>query len=351
MSLTPPNPVGIKPAFMPHIEGMRAIAILLVVWFHISEHNNEIASWARLPQGFYGVDVFIVIMGYLLIKGFINNPGITFSQFASRKLARLYVPLAAAILLTCGLSLFCLDADLLVDMAKTGLAAMLGIANIQLKISTSGYFAGDASMNPFLHLWYLGITTQLFVLAYLTFSYIRKRGKRVTICILSIIGCLSLCCTILNPLRALIERIGFACPWEYNIFSYYDTAPRIWEFLAGGIVLLLPEIKNKKAASLIPILAIAMILIPSCMRSCTSLVVFSVVSGTILLIRYASNSGIRYLFTNKATQWLGSISFSLYLIHVPLIVCYKGFFFLDISTRHAVYLLFTSILVAWVFLQ
>ena len=307
------------------------------------------ADWIRLPQGFYGVDVFIVIMGYLLIKGFVNRPEITFSQFASRKLTRLYVPLAAAIILTSGLSLFCMDADLLVDMAKTGTSAMLGAANVQLKISTEGYFAGDASMNPFLHLWYLGVATQLFILAYLTLCIIRKWKKKAIILILSIIGGFSLCCTILNPLRSLIEIAGFTCPWEYNIFSYYDTIPRIWELLAGGAVLFLPEIKNKKAASGIVLTSLAMILIPSCMKSCSSLVVFSVVIGTVLFIRYAHNSSITYLFSNKAAQWLGAISFSLYLIHVPLIVCYKGFFFRDFSSTSAACFLLACLPFAYAF--
>lgn len=307
------------------------------------------ATWALLPKGFYGVDIFIVIMGYLLIRGFINKPGITIGQFFNRKLARLYFPMAVAIVLTCILSLFCLDADLLTNMAQTGISAMLGEGNFQLKRSTEGYFDSNASMNPFLHLWYLGVATQLFALAYLILICVRKQRTRIIVGFLAILGSISFICTILNPLRSVLLKLGLPCFWEYDFFSYYDSIPRIWELLAGGLVLFLPELKNKKLTSLIVIAALAMVIIPASAKSISSLSIIPVVTGTVLLIRYTDKSHIANLFSNKVTQWLGKISFSLYLVHVPLIVCYKGFFFNDIPTIHAPLILVISIFIAWIF--
>lgn len=306
-------------------------------------------EWARLPQGFYGVDVFIVIMGFLLIKGFINKPEITFLQFASRKLARLYIPLAAAIILTCGLSLFCLDANLLANMGQTGISSLLGEGNFQLKRSTTGYFAHDSSLNPFLHLWYLGVTTQLFVLAYLALVFLRHKKTRTIIWVLSLTGGISLFCAILNPLRTFISSAGLICPWEYNVFSYYDTIPRVWELIAGGTVLILPEIRNRKASLLLCVAALIMILFPALSKSCSSLAIIPAIFGTVLFIKYAQFSGLNYFFSNKFILWIGSISFSLYLVHVPLIVCYKGFFFNDINTLTAVGILLVSTITAWAF--
>lgn len=306
--------------FLPHVEGLRAIAIFLVVWFHLSQHNDGGETLFSLPQGFYGVDVFIVIMGYFLFFGFVRNPSVTWKHFFQKKLSRLLLPLNFLILIICFLSLFFLDFSGLREMASTAICAMLGGANIQLKYSTSGYFAGDTSLNPLFHTWYIGVAVQLFVISYLLFLFLKNRCFSTILIVLSIVGVFSFICDMGDPIKTLFSRWGISTPWRYGEFSYYDVIPRIWELLAGGIVFLLPNVSNKKFSLLICICASFLVLIPSCSASTSSVVSVMVVLGTVFLIRYGRECCLSAILSNNFMLRLGKISFSLYLVHVPIIV-------------------------------
>ncbi len=158
--------------FLTHVAGLRGLAILLVVWFHISQNNAVMPPALTLPFGCFGVDVFFVIMGYFLIgsftKGKINaldwRSAISFSV---GKFYRLWPPLAVMLIAGTILRLFFLDCDQLSTMARTAKRALEGTANIYLAKSTAGYFAEGSGMNPFLHTWYLSVTVQFFLISYI----------------------------------------------------------------------------------------------------------------------------------------------------------------------------------------
>ena len=338
-----------KQAFLPHVAGMRAFAIIFVVWFHLSQNNTHLQSWAQLPQGFYGVDIFIAIMGYFFIKGMLKKEDTSLITFISGKISRLFVPLAIIVFLTCILSLFCLDSTGLCNMGKTGVATMLGGANLQLKYSESDYFSLGSAMNPFFHTWYISVAIQLLVSGFICFAILRKCSAKARVTVLVTIAVISWLCDLADPIRSVLLHFNLPCPWEWGVFSYYDVIPRIWVFLAGGLAIFLPEIRNRYLLSSICFIALMFVLFPVLSKSSSSSCVMAVAAGTILLIRYAGSSWLSPVLNNKVVLWIGRISFSLYLVHVPIIVAFKGYFYTPIYFTQALCLFLFSVLAGAIF--
>lgn len=337
-------------SFLSHVAGLRGWAILLIVWFHITGVGAAVPEWARLPYGYFGVEVFIVIMGYFLIAGFVRKGDVPLLPFAEGKFMRLAVPAAAVILPVLIASLFVVDCDELRAMSKTAAAALYGMANNQLIRSTSSYFATDSSLNPFLHLWYLSVAMQLFLLGYAGYLALRRLPRKVIVGVLSLAAVLSYAYSMAEPARTALAALGLPCPWGEGCVSYYATLPRLWELLAGGAVLLLPEVANRGKAGALSLLGFLLVLVPACCRGeAAQALTLPVVVGTMLLIRYGAAGVTRVLLGNRAALWLGGISTSVYLVHMPLLVLWKQWTFRAPTLTAGAVLLLLSLLVGWGF--
>jgi len=139
------------------IDGLRAIAVLLVVIFH--------AFPKSMPGGFIGVDVFFVISGFLIstiILTDVNQGIFSFKHFYTRRIKRI-LPSLLTVLSTCLIfGWFALLADEYQLLGKHTTAGTLFISNIVLW-SESGYFDTAAELKPLLHLWSLGIEEQFYL--------------------------------------------------------------------------------------------------------------------------------------------------------------------------------------------
>lgn len=339
-----------KQSFLSHVAGLRGWAILLIVWFHITGSGAAMPEWIRLPYGYFGVEVFIVIMGYFLISGFVRKENVPLLPFAEGKFMRLLVPAAAVVLPVLLASLFVVDCDELRAMSKTAAAALYGMANNQLIRSTSSYFATDSSLNPFLHLWYLSVAAQLFLLGYAGYFVLRRLPRRAMVCVLALAAGLSYAYSMAEPARMALSALGLPCPWKGGCVSYYATLPRLWELLAGGAVLLLPEAISRAKAGAAALIGFLLVLVPACSHSeAAQALTLPVVFGTMLLIRYGAAGVTAILLGNRAALWLGGISTSVYLVHMPLLVLWKQWTFCAPAPTAAVVLLLLSLVVGWGF--
>lgn len=339
-----------KPSFLSHVAGLRGWAILLIVWFHITGTGSGVPTWASLPYGYFGVEVFIVIMGYFLISGFVRKGDVPLLPFIEGKFMRLMVPTAVLVLIVLAASLFVVDCDELRAMSKTGGAALHGTANLQLIRSTKSYFATDSSLNPFLHLWYLSVALQLFALGYAGYFILRRLPRKATISLLTLVAVVSYAFSMAGPVRLFLTEAGFPCPWKEDLISYYATLPRLWELLAGGAVLLLPEVTGRAKAATLSSLGFAMILVPACSHgNAVQALSLPVVLGTMLVIRYGAGGPIGLLLNNRTAQWIGGISTSVYLVHMPVLVLWKQWTFCRPTLTVSAILLVLSLLTAWGF--
>lgn len=335
--------------FLTHVAGLRAIAILLVVWFHISLCNSNLPEWAVLPCGYFGVDIFLVIMGYFLIAGYVRRPDYPLKDFARSKALRLIPPMTIMIVLAFAACMWVMDYKEIRAIAKTGLGALLGYSNYQLMDSSAGYFAEDSTLNAYLHTWYLAVTIQVFAFSYVLYALVRKRSRGVVILVISVIAGLSLLWNQAGNIRMALVAMGAPQFGPAEFVSYYDTLPRLWEIAAGGLVLLLPTWQERWKSFTATLAGLVLIVWPTFSGITTMNLTPLVVLGTILLIRYMPDCCLHHLLSNPVTQWLGGISFSVYLVHMPLLVFYRAYTLNAPDLCASLVILLLSILAGYVF--
>lgn len=311
-----------KGSFLKHIAGLRAIAIIFVVLFHLDGQ-----LWTH---GYLGVDVFLVITGYLLFcgeakraeqRGWRKPLG-----FLARRIGRLVPSMAVLILLTLGAGAFLLQTPDEIFASRVGYMALLAKANIFLAEEQANYFAADTEFNPLLHLWYLSVALQVYLL-WAAGSFVMQRlPRRGIILTAGLAGLASLAYCYSFALHEWLVGMGLPVWEQSSAPSYYATLPRLWEVLAGGAALLLPAARRgwaNAAAVLGLVMVVAPMLIgviPGSEFAAQLPCALLAVAGSVLLIRYTPQSKAAALLENRVMLWLGGISFSVYLVHMPVII-------------------------------
>src|SRR5690606_28365108 len=155
------------------IEGLRAVAVLLVVIFHINE--------TLIPGGFVGVDLFFVISGYVITqriyKEGLDKPG-AFLEFYRRRIRRITPVLLFVVTITLVAGEFILLPEDMVDLSWSAVFSIFSAANVYftLYLDTS-YFANDSNTIPLLHLWSLGIEEQFYLVRPLLLFVLMKAPR------------------------------------------------------------------------------------------------------------------------------------------------------------------------------
>ena len=142
---------------VPAIEGLRAVAVLSVLFYHLNE--------ALLPGGFTGVDVFFVISGYVIAKSLRADSAASLGAFIlgfyKRRILRIVPALVFFLVsLSFACALFIPDSWLSAGNNETALWAFFGLSNFYLLHSADGYFSMRIPFNPFSHTWTLGVEEQ-----------------------------------------------------------------------------------------------------------------------------------------------------------------------------------------------
>ena len=160
---------GIGTAYRKDIDGLRGIAVLLVVGYH------AFPTWIK--SGFIGVDVFFVISGFLitgiLLSG-MDGGAFRFSAFYERRIRRLFPALAVVLVASSAFGRFALFPDEYARLAKH-VAGGAGFASNFVLWKESGYFDSAADTKPLLHLWSLAIEEQFYLVWPLMLWLTRKR--------------------------------------------------------------------------------------------------------------------------------------------------------------------------------
>ncbi|MEO8336938.1 MAG: acyltransferase, partial [bacterium] len=162
---------GRRPQFRPDIEGLRGVAILLVVLFH--------AGVSRLSGGFVGVDVFFVLSGFfitgLLVRD-IEHGGVNLTEFYARRALRLMPALLVVLFATLGLVMWLYAPIDRAPIADTARSVALYSGNIDFARGAVDYFSSGE--NPLLHTWSLAVEQQFYIvwpLLLLLIVYLHKR--------------------------------------------------------------------------------------------------------------------------------------------------------------------------------
>jgi len=212
-------------AFRPDIEGLRGIAVLLVVAFHA-----HVWLW---QGGFLGVDIFFVLSGYLitalLLQELETSGTLSLVGFYARRARRLLPAAAVVVVFVVVVGIFLLSPFEQIRYSKMALATTLYVSNLWFIRQSSDYFAADTANNPLLHTWSLAVEEQFYVvwpvLVWIGFRLARSRSGLCkilgSISVLSLVACIWLTRT--NQ------------PW-----AFFGSPPRAWEFGVGGIACMVP---------------------------------------------------------------------------------------------------------------
>lgn len=310
------------------IQALRGIAVLAVVLFHSKDDF--------FPLGYLGVDVFFVISGFvvtpLILRIFTKPPEekinwrfYNLRLFYERRFYRL-APALATTLFTSAALIFLFgpisDHKKFIDQ---GIATLFLIGNIGAYRHSESYFSPNP--NPLIHTWSLSVEEQIYIFLPLIFMLIlqfRNDLKKVTVAIFTIITLLSLISfTFPHLLQSIFFNLSIQKPLE---FSFYSTFDRIWQFTLGGLLYFIRyrhylKYKFLKKFNLVLIIAIILILFgPINMDLKASSVLASFLTTLIILFRSLEQLPSFFL---KVLIWLGDRSYSVYLVHMPLLYVAK----------------------------
>lgn len=300
---------------LTHIQGLRGIAILFIVLFHLLP--------SVCPNGYMGVDVFFVISGYFLIgRQLLTAETFHPLPFLKRKGERLLPPYLILLLLVAVIMIFLFPASEICKYSGLLKASLTGQPNTFLSHLSGNYFSSDSRSYPLMHLWYMGVLLQcylLFTLLFWGWSYFHCCRRTRIICALCL-GLISL---------AVAFLYLWHIPYDYAIDTYYWTSARIWEFILGGILYIAPKPQTRSSSFILAfgaLMALAVCTFIPLPNSATGILI-GAVCGSILL-HYGAAWKQFSILNSSFLIWIGSISFSLYLIHWPCI-CFSEYLLMD----------------------
>ncbi|ENZ6993265.1 acyltransferase family protein [Neisseria gonorrhoeae] len=218
--------------YRPEIDGLRAVAVLSVIIFHL---NNR---W--LPGGFLGVDIFFVISGFLItgiILSEIQNGSFSFRDFYTRRIKRIYPAFIAAVSLASVIASQIFLYEDFNQMRKTIELSTVFLSNIYLGFRL-GYFDLSADENPVLHIWSLAVEEQYYLLYPLLLIFCCKKTKSLrALRHISIILFLILTATSFLP-------AGFYTDILNQPNTYYLSTLRFPELLVGSLLAVYGQTQN-----------------------------------------------------------------------------------------------------------
>jgi peptidoglycan/LPS O-acetylase OafA/YrhL len=308
--------------FRPDIEGLRGLAILLVVIFHATLLSG---AAAQLSGGFIGVDLFFVISGFLitglLLREHERHGTISFSRFYARRVRRILPAAGVVLLVTIPASYLLVSLLSRPDTMSDAAAAALSIANIRFALTTD-YF-NPAGYSPFLHFWSLGVEEQFYLIWPLLFLAAAWHGSRrrigaalVGLIIVSLAA--SLWLTDRNP--------GYA---------FYLLPTRAWQLASGGLLALIVSSPLRVPSAMARLSTVGLIaagwagavgLIAAALLfgSNTAYPGLAAIVPTIAAVALIASGAARFgpgaLLRLAPLRFLGKISYSLYLWHWPILI-------------------------------
>ncbi|MGY1551681.1 acyltransferase family protein [Microbacterium sp. A588] len=335
--------------FIPHVQGLRAIAVLFVVLYHF---------WpGRLSGGYVGVDVFFVISGFLitahLVRELTSTGTVKLGQFWARRARRL-LPASLLVLLFCAIVVsvpYLTPTSALPAELKEIIASTFYVENWFLAFNSADYLALTGEPTTVQHYWSLSLEEQFYVLwpllmllaawvAVKWFSGARLRAVTIAIAIVSVASLIfCIVFTITDPAPA-----------------YFVTFTRMWQFGVGALIALVPMLRVQH-----PVLSFVLgwggilALLYTALRfdgqtPFPGYMALLPTLGAGAIIAASNTDRWWYptrLLAVRPMRFTGDISYSLYLWHWPLIVIAPSLPFWGLTIYHRVALLGICFVLAW----
>lgn len=299
-----------NPKYRPDIDGLRAIAVLSVLFFHV--------GFNRFSGGWVGVDVFFVISGFLitrLIRDEIEAGSFSFANFYARRARRLFASFIFTVAASFIAGSLIFDRVYLQHFAGEVVYALVAASNI-FYWRDGGYFGVAEQYKPLLHIWSLGVEEQFYLIWPLTIVLILGHFRRYLWPLLTLASLISL----------FMAEYFFYAGMEKAVFLLLPA--RIFEFAIGAMLVWLIRFQRTSQRVLEGALLFGLAFIfVAVFRFTTSTpfpTVYALVPclGSAFVIFGGTSINLRWILGNPLMVGIGKISYSLYLIHWPVIVFY-----------------------------
>lgn len=312
--------------YRAHIDGLRAFSVAGVVAYHGHFVWNDLRLF---PGGYLGVDVFLVISGFLITKLLLAESGLntlSIRHFYIRRIRRI-VPALYLVLCSSTIgALLILPPDAMMDFGEAGLSALFFVANIYFFLSSS-YFAEAAEFSPLLHLWSLSVEEQFYVIYPIALTLAIARWRSPLLFGLLMVGAISLAgAAVVRPVNS--EAV------------FYLVVFRTWELLAGAAMALRqPDNENvdvRQGEGFLTGLGFGLILLSFVLAPASAQAGLKfaplAVSGACLVVSFGGGaSAANMLLSARPVVGLGLISYSFYLWHQPLLAFARHYSINDLS--------------------
>ena len=342
--------------YLPFIDGLRALAVLPVVFFH--------ANFKLFEGGFVGVDVFFVISGFLITRLIIvdiENNRFSLSNFYFRRARRILPILFFIIFISIFFAIALMNSDQLRLYVNQIYSVIFFISNFFFWQNT-GYFDPSTEIQPLLHTWSLAVEEQFYIFFPLFLMIVYKFFRKKIFFFIILISLISL---ILSQIGGnfKLSNISFSYPffnlpfeffWQAGSANFYLPFGRAWELLMGSLIafsLKKKIIRKKKYSNLLSLTGFILILFSIFFYSqriqYPSIYTLLPCIGTALLIIYTNEKTFLFkILTLKPVVQLGLISYSFYLWHQPIFSFSRIYFGIDLPIFNSLILIVFSLILS-----
>ena len=321
-------------SYRPHLDGLRALAVYLVLLFHAG------SGW--FPGGYVGVDVFFVLSGFLvtqlLLRDIVARDSIRLGRFYSRRFRRL-LPAAFVALTVTAVAYTAIASPAEVSAAVGSFkAAFLYSTNWYFIHQSTGYFGADITTNPVLHFWSLAVEEQFYLLWPMLLGGAFVLTRRIE-----------------RARRTRVIAIGVAVAafasavWALSLrnsdpnHAYYGTDTRAYELFAGALLALVPAsmayVRNyRRSAKVATVAAVGSLLIVASswfdLDAIERGVAVTIITCALIVGLEAADGGVvKRILSTPTAVYLGKISYGTYLWHwLVILVAIRSFHLSALST-------------------
>jgi len=322
--------------YQPELDGLRALAVSFVLIYHAG------AVW--LPGGYVGVDIFFVLSGFLitriLAEQLADTGRIHFGQFYLRRIRRLFPALLCTVIFSYFWAFLLQSPEQIIGFFGSAGAAILSISNFFFW-NEADYFDALSNTKPLLHTWSLSVEEQFYLMWPITLLLLwRWRGLKGAYIGLFVLAIMSLAWS-----EWLLARDQAA--------AFYLLPSRIVELAIGGLLVWMPVIKRRSLQEISLAFGVIAIVVSAVLfDEATPFPGFAALIpclGAALFIVGSRAPIVGFAFRLKPVVWLGQISYSLYLVHWPVVVFFIAYTYRPPTQAVDIAIICClSVLLAWV---